>query len=449
MRASHGSRQLRRRATSCRRYVLSLTVDLRAREQAVLVTLAFRRAAYRDSWPVDEMAAELRELVRSSGVDVVAERLVTRDTPSPTLLMGRGTAEEVRGLVESARADVVVVSRDLSPAQQRNLEEVLGVKVIDRTQLILDIFAQRAHSQEGKVQVALAQHQYLLPRLVGQGILLSRLGGGIGTRGPGEQKLEVDRRRIRGQITKLQRELAQIRRRRGRIRQERQTRAVPAVALVGYTNAGKTTLFNALTHAAATVQQQLFTTLDPMARRLVLPTRQAVIVSDTVGFLHQLPHHLIEAFQATLEEVRESQLLLHVVDASHEHRDRLTASVDEVLGVLGAAAKPQLLVFNQCDRLGAAARMALQRECPEAVLISALTGEGIPGLLERIAHQLMTRLIAVTLAIPQAAQDWVHRIYEEGAVIARRDAGGAIHLEALVPPRLKAHLSAAHLLGNA
>ncbi|OGX41411.1 MAG: GTPase HflX [Omnitrophica WOR_2 bacterium RIFCSPHIGHO2_02_FULL_68_15] len=417
-----------------------LSVDLRARERAVLVALAFRRVSHQDAWPVEEIAAELKELVRSSGVDVLAEMVVIREAPTPGLLMGRGKAESLRALVQEQRADVVIVSHDLSPAQQRNLEALIEVKVIDRTQLILDIFAQRAHSQEGKVQVALAQHEYLLPRLTGKGIALSRLGGGIGTRGPGEQKLELDRRRIRAQIGRLQRDLVQIRRRRAQVRRERQTRQIPMLTLVGYTNAGKTTLFNALTKTQAVVADQLFTTLDPTARRILLPTRQPVVISDTVGFLHHLPHHLIEAFQATLEEVLESHLLVHVVDAAHPQRERLTASVEEVLRQLAAEEKPQLLVFNKCDRLDEGARRRLSREAPNAVQISALTGEGVSSLRDRIASQMTAQRVPVTLVIPQQAQQWVHRIYEEGTVTARRDAGGAVHLDAVVPLSLKAQL---------
>jgi len=423
-----------------------LAVNLRTRERAILVTVVFQQAPYHDAWPAEDVVAELRELVRSTGVEILGELLVVRDIPTPRLLMGSGKAEAIRALVEEREADVVIVSHDLSSAQQRNLEEIVGVKVIDRTQLILDIFAHRAHSQEGKVQVALAQHEYLLPRLAGKGILLSRLGGGIGTRGPGEQKLEVDRRRIRARIAKLTRDLTLIRRRRGSIRRERQRRAVPTVALVGYTNAGKSTLLNRLTDAQAAVQDQLFTTLDPVSRRLLLPTHQTIVLSDTVGFLHQLPHHLIEAFQATLEEVREAHLLLHVVDASHPWRNAQMLAVEQVLQELHAHGKAPLVVFNKMDRLGVEAQRQLRRQAPDAVLLSALTGEGVPHLVDRLVHLLTPLLVRVTARVPQGAQQWVHRIYQDGAVIQRRDASSGVYLEAWVPPELKGLLVKAGFL---
>ena len=363
-------------------------IDVQARERALVVAVAFRRARYHDPWPLEDAVAELRELVRSTGVEIVGEQVIAREAPIPGLMIGRGRAEALHLAVEAERADVVVINHDLSSAQQRNLEALLGAKVIDRTQLILDLFAQRAHSQEGKVQVALAQHEYLLPRLAGKGILLSRLGGGIGTRGPGEQKLETDRRRIRARIAKLHQELAEIRQRRRRSRQERRVNVVPTVALVGYTNVGKTTVLNAVTKSQAAVHDQLFTTLDPISRRLLLPTHQPIILSDTVGFLHQLPHHLIEAFQATLEEVQEADLLLHVVDAGHPLRDRQVAAVEQVLSQLGVEAAPRLLVFNKVDRISTLERQQIQRQMPEAILLSALTGEGLPHLMDRVVQQV-------------------------------------------------------------
>jgi len=423
-----------------------LTIDLRRRERALLVTVAFHRANHRDAWPAEDVAEELRQLVASTHVDIIHAAIVTRDAPTPNLLIGRGKVEELRAAAAEAGADVAVFSRDLSPAQQRNLEEALDLKVIDRTQLILEIFAQRAHSQEGKVQVALAQYMYLLPRLTGKGIALSRLGGGIGTRGPGEQKLEVDRRRIRAQIARLKQDLAVIRQRRGRRRQERQSHAVPTVALVGYTNAGKTTLLNALTHTQADVKDQLFTTLDPMARRLTLPTHQVVIMSDTVGFLHALPHHLIEAFHATLEEVHDAQLLLHVVDASHPLRDAHLAVVEEVVRQLHADETPRLTVFNKLDRLPREEARQLQRQYPEGVLIAALTGEGLPQLLDRLVHQLTGSLVSVTLQIPRTAQAWVHRVYEQGAVTRRQDTEDGVQLEAWVSHELQGILAHAGFL---
>lgn len=424
----------------------SLVIDLRARERALLVSVAFRKASHHDAWSLTDIAAELRDLARSTGVEVVQEVTVAREIPTPGLSVGRGKAEEIHALADQSRADVIVFNHNLSSAQQRNLEEIFGIKVIDRTQLILDLFAQRAHSQEGKIQVALAQHQYLLPRLAGKGILLSRLGGGIGTRGPGEQKLETDRRRIRARITRLQRDLAAIRQRRGQIRRERVGRAIPTVVLVGYTHAGKSTLFNALTRSEAVVGDQLFTTLDPMSRRWVLPTRQTAVLSDTVGFLHELPHQLIEAFQATLEEVREAHLLLHVVDAGHSMREAQMASVEEVLRELGAAHKPRLVVFNKIDQVGDEHLRALQRRVPEAVCVSALRRTGLSALADRIAHQLSALLVPVTAIIPQGAQAWVHRVYQEGSVIERQDVVSGVRLDAIVPAHLKGLLAKAGFL---
>ena len=420
---------------------LSLLIDLRAREQAMLVTVIFRKARYRDSWSNRDIADELRALVHSAGVEILQEMLAVREAPTPNLLIGRGKVDELRAATQDRHANVVIFNTDLSPTQQRNLEEAIGTKVIDRTQLILDIFAQRAHSEEGKVQVALAQHAYLLPRLSGRGIELSRLGGGIGTRGPGEQKLEVDRRRIRTHIGKLQHSLDVIRERRGHARQQRGVHAVPTAALIGYTNAGKSTLFNRLTHAQAPAHDQLFTTLDPRARRVVLPTRQPIVVSDTVGFLHQLPHHLIEAFQATLEEVREAHLLLHVIDASHPLYEAQITAVDDVLKEIHSLTAPRLLVFNKIDLLPAASRRALARARPEAVCLSALTGEGVPMLLDRLIQSLGQLWVMVSVTLPHTTPEWVHRLYQEGSVLAREDRESAIHLDALVPPALKADLA--------
>jgi GTP-binding protein HflX len=285
-------------------------------ERALLATIRFKALSHRDPWPASEIQGELKELVLSSGLEVAEELLLERDRPSPAHLIGSGQAERVRDRSAAARANVVVFGADLSFAQQNNLEEEIGLKVIDRTQLILDLFARRAHSNEGKVQVELAQLRYRLPRLSGKGILLSRLGGGIGTRGPGEQKLEMDRRRIRLRISRLAREMEEIRRRRQTAREKRRSEEVPSAVLVGYTNAGKSTLLNSLTGANARSEDSLFTTLDPLTRRLPLPGGQGILLTDTVGFLHRLPHHLIQAFRATLQEAAEAFLLLHVMDAS-------------------------------------------------------------------------------------------------------------------------------------
>ena len=415
-------------------------------ERALLVTVQLdpRFEPSRIIWPIEDEAAELRELASAAGCRVVGEVTARRHTPVAGTFLGEGKLEEIAEQVDSVQAQTVIFSQELSPAQQRNIEERLRAKTIDRTQLILDIFAQRARSQEGKVQVELAQLRYLLPRLMGKGIMLSRLGGGIGTRGPGEQKLEMDRRRIRQRLSRLGDELEKLGRRRQAMRARRKETEVPVAALLGYTNAGKTTLLNRLTGAAATARNQLFTTLDPLARRLRLPSGDWVVVTDTVGFLHHLPHHLIDAFHATLEEARDADLLLHVLDASHPLALEQAGAVEEVLASLELQEKPLLTILNKRDRLENPARLAaLEQAYKPAVTISAKTGEGLETLLERLSEQLGLRLIEpTTLLLPAERPDLVAAVYQGGHVLRRREVDGRIELTARLPGKLRTKLSA-------
>ena len=415
-------------------------------EHALLVNVRLRDRPYRDSWPIEESAHELGELARSSGLKVLEQVTVDRDRPTPNYFLGKGKAQELHDRCHELAANVVVFGEDLSFPQQRNLEDLIDLKVIDRTQLILDIFALRARSDEGKVQVELAQLEYLLPRLAGKGILLSRLGGGIGTRGPGEQKLEVDRRRIRLRISRLKKELELIHRRRGVARQKREEEEIPTAALIGYTNVGKSTLLNRLTQAEATARDQLFTTLDPLARRLTLSNHQQVLLSDTVGFLHRLPHHLIDAFRATLEEVTQSHLLLHVMDASHPMVEEQASAVGEVLQSLEAEQKPVLLVFNKIDRVNSFILDPLRRRYPEAVCISAMTGEGIPELMDRLMASLGSLLRLATVRITPKDQHWLDPIYRQGQVLSRRPLDSSFLLECRIPNRLYGQLLKAGLI---
>ena len=360
-------------------------------ERALLVTIQFDQ---RDGgvWPFADELRELRELATSAGCRVVGDVIVKRHQPVAGTFIGSGKLQEIARLAEENQAQVVIFNQELSSAQQRNVEELLSVKTIDRTQLILDIFAQRARSQEGKVQVELAQLRYLMPRLVGKGVLLSRLGGGIGTRGPGEQKLEVDRRRIRRRITKLLDDLEKLASRREATRQRRKEGLAFVVALVGYTNAGKTTLLNRLTGARSLVENRPFTTLDPLARRLRLPSGGWVVVTDTVGFLHRLPHHLIEAFQATLEETRDADVLLHVLDASHPLAIEQAEAVEDVLALLKLKHKPLVTVLNKIDQLqDERVVRSLEQMLPEPVAVSALHGQGLDELLQVIQRHLDQR----------------------------------------------------------
>src|SRR6266571_8758049 len=347
-------------------------MTVQRRERAALVGL------FKDSprhFDPEHALDELAGLAAAAGADVVLRVQQERAKPDPATFLGSGKVKTLQAACAEARVDVVIFDNELSPAQLRNLEGALDRTVVDRTQLILDIFARRARTREGKLQVELAQLGYLMPRLVGSSDALSRLGGGIGTRGPGETKLETDRRRIRHRISVLSKEIETVRRRRSQLRERRHKSSVPTVALVGYTNTGKTTLFNALTGNQAAASNALFVTLDPLVRRVRLPDRRELLVSDTVGFIDRLPHSLVAAFRATLEEVAEADLLLHVIDASALDRERHMAAVQAVLSEVGASRVPAIEVFNKCDRLHETERKRLAALYPGTLTVSALTGE--------------------------------------------------------------------------
>ncbi len=342
----------------------------------------------------DESMDELVQLAQSAGADVQGRLLQSRETADAATLIGSGKANELADLVAASQADSVIFDCDLTPTQQRNLEKAVGVKILTRTQLILDIFAGRARTREGRLQVELAQLKYLLPRLTGQGAALSRLGGGIGTRGPGETKLETDRRRIARRIRKVEADIEAVRTGRALHRAKRQSVPLPLIAMAGYTNAGKSTLFNRLTGSAVLADARMFATLDPTIRILPLPSKRKVLLSDTVGFISNLPATLVQAFRATLEEVTQAALILHVVDCSAEHAHEQAIHVLEVLAEIGAAGTPQLLVLNKADRLAPdreevsvlAQRILGHQDPPSnrgigAALVSALTGEGRERLL--------------------------------------------------------------------
>jgi GTPase len=354
----------------------------RVAERAILVGVDLPK----DRIPVSESIEELRRLADTAGLEVVGQAIQPLRRIQAATFIGAGKAADVKDVRESTRADVVIFDDALSPAQQRNLEKLFGCKVIDRSALILDIFAQRARTTEGKLQVELAQLDYLLPRLAGAWTHLERLGGGIGTRGPGETQLESDRRRVKTRMAKIRRDLEQVRRHRALLRRPRRKVPFPIVALVGYTNAGKSSLMNALTHASVAVQDQLFATLDPTLRRLALPGDRVALLSDTVGFIRKIPHQLVAAFQATLEEIQEADVLLHVVDISHLHAQAQQAAVEAVLGELGLADRPTLLVLNKIDRLE---RSPFPwRPGSGRVATSAKTGTGLDDLRREIVYCL-------------------------------------------------------------
>jgi GTPase len=379
----------------------------------------------------EESLAEFRELVLSAGGQVVAEVIQRRPRPDPATLIGSGKVEEIAAVATSTEADLVLFDHDLSPTQLRNLEAALPCRVLDRTQLILDIFARHARTREGQLQVELAQLEYMLPRLTGRGKAMSQLGGGIGTRGPGETKLETDRRRIQSRIDHLKLSLDSVRRVRRQQRQRREAVPVPTVALVGYTNAGKSSLFNAITGAQVLSSARMFATLDPKLRAIELPSRRRVLLSDTVGFIRNLPHTLVTSFRATLEEVAQAEVLLHIRDASSTYGEEQKAQVEKVLGELESLSKPRIEVLNKIDLLPEDERVALHSRTPRAntrpknesadgatVALSALTGEGIPALLAAIDAALHTDpIVEAELRVPQ----------HEGAALAAIEAGMIVH----------------------
>jgi GTP-binding protein HflX len=360
--------------------------------------------------------AEFRDLVASAGGVVVAEVLQRRPHPDPATLIGAGKVEEIAGIAASTQADLVLFDHDLTPTQLRNLDQALPCRVLDRTQLILDIFARHARTREGQLQVELAQLDYMLPRLSGKGKLMSQLGGGIGTRGPGETKLETDRRQIKRRIDHLKLGLEAVRRVRKQQRQRRESVPVPTVALVGYTNAGKSTLFNQLTGAQVLQSSKMFATLDPKLRVLSLPSRRKILLSDTVGFIRNLPHALVTSFRATLEEVAQAEVLLHVRDAASTYGEEQKSQVERVLGELDCLTKPRIEVLNKIDLLGEHEREGLleRGKASSEVAVSARTGVGMEALLAAIDRALHTDpVLSVEVRVPQT----------EGAVLAAIEAG--------------------------
>ena len=392
-------------------------------ERAVLVSVDT------GEFDVESSLAELTELAKTAGAEVICEMTQKREAPEPGTYLGRGKLEELSDFCENEKPDLVIIDGELSPAQQKNIETITDVRVIDRTTLILDIFAQRALSGEGKLQVELAQLRYQLPRLAGQGTSLSRLGGGIGTRGPGETKLESDKRHIRRRIQKLEEDLQAMEKRRHQMRKRREKDSVQTVAIVGYTNAGKSTLMNALTDAGVLAENKLFATLDPTSRALILPDGRQVMLIDTVGFIRRLPHKLVEAFKSTLEEAASATLVLNVCDASDEHAAEHLEVTKRLLSELGYEDKPIISVMNKCDKVGDIYSM---HTFGKTVMISALQKKGFDELLDMILKELPPTRRKVEVMLPFSQGALAARIRNEGAVEEEEYKPEGLYMRAII-----------------
>ncbi len=395
---------------------------------------------------MEDSLAELAELARTAGVEVVGQTAQRLDEVNPATYVGKGKVEELKLLARQLNIDTFIFDDELSPAQQRNLEEELGTKVIDRTALILDIFAKHARTREGALQVELAQYIYRLPRLTRAWTHLARqVGGaaarggpgGVGLRGPGETQLETDRRLIRQRIAQLRKELEHVRSHRQQYRRHRKEQGMPVISLVGYTNAGKSTLLNTLTHAGVLATDMLFATLDPVTRRLILPGGKEALLTDTVGFIQKLPTQLVAAFRATLEEIGEADLILHVVDITHPNVREQVRTVEQVLREIGAAHKPMLVALNKIDLLqNPEQAQSATRQYPNAVAISALYGQGLDSLLLQIERMLTEQMTHVQARVPYAASELVALFHRHGIVTYERHGQNGILIEGKIPPSL-------------
>lgn len=401
-------------------------------ERAILIGMEWGR---NDSlWTVDDSLEELKQLADTAGATVIKKFIQKRPKPDPAFFIGRGKVQELALYAQQENIDLCIFDDELSPAQQRNIESVMGIRILDRTALILDIFAQRARTNEGKLQVELAQLQYTLPRIMGKGLMLSRLGGGIGTRGPGETKLEVDRRRIRDRIAFIKDQIEKVKAVRSLHRSKRKKNNVFEVSLVGYTNAGKSTLLNTLTNSDIYAKDQLFATLDPTTRQLTLPNKQEIIITDTVGFIQRLPHQLIAAFRSTLEVVTEADLLVHVIDVSHELYKEQAAAVHEVLKEIGAETKPVITVYNKIDKLPPdsklADRLALEED---TVCISAAKKLNLETLQQMIESHLKSKAVEVTLCIPYAETAKAAQLHETANVLEQEYTENGTVMKVILP----------------
>lgn len=403
-------------------------------EKAVLVGIYFKP---QDKEEAEKSLEELKLLSISAGASVEAIYLQKRDEPDPNFLIGEGKAMEIKERIKKDGIGMVIFDENLKPAQIRHLEEYFECKVIDRTQLILDIFAQRARSREGKLQVELAQYIYLLPRLTGKGIYLSRLGGGIGTRGPGEKKLEYDRRRIKKRISIIKKEIQEVALRRERQRERRRESSIPTVSLVGYTSAGKTTLFNFLTKENSLTSSLLFTTLDPLLRRVYLPSGLYFLLSDTVGFIRKLPLELVAAFKATLQEVQEADLILHIIDISSEAYEREVRAVEEILKEMEISKEKVINVFNKIDLLANRSELLIKNRTKDStVFVSAKTGEGVEDLLWLINEKLFKDMKLFTLEIPVEKRELIKELYKVGFLVEKSEDGRNIKVKIGAKPEM-------------